>query len=272
VWALPLIYVLVCSLQTGSNVSESPELVLGKLRGSVTIQCQPENCHYDPQRNYEMKYWCSWKEAGCSLVSDTSGFVQDAFEGRIRIISDDQENGTFIVVMSHLEEKDAGWYWCGAKNGDPEQTSSMKLHVQKGIPCVPLSSIMHTIPVTKSHLILVLYLSSSSASKLQLLPIVIPVIIVMLLLVCIIILTFIKVKLHKKKGKSKQQPSADGFCVVFSHVPWFSVFNTSKSLKTALCRNRHFVFSSMQPVTADAYTMNSPKETSLLFFLLFNLK
>uniref|UniRef100_A0A8C0G7M8 Ig-like domain-containing protein n=1 Tax=Chelonoidis abingdonii TaxID=106734 RepID=A0A8C0G7M8_CHEAB len=70
-------------------------------------------CHYDPQQNYEMKYWCSWKEAGCSLVLDTSGFVQDAFEGRIRIISDDQENGTFIVVMSHLEENDPGWYWCG---------------------------------------------------------------------------------------------------------------------------------------------------------------
>ncbi|TFK00493.1 spectrin beta chain, non-erythrocytic 4 [Platysternon megacephalum] len=244
----------------GSNVSESPELVLGKLRGSVTIQCQPENvkgggkkfwcklgktgcsviadsdgyvatnyegrisitpeessgtfkilinrlkkedsglykcgvamlgdsgnartidlqvteestlpreprllngsegglvsakCHYDPQRNYEMKYWCSWKAAGCSLVSNTSGFVQDAFEGRIRIISDNQENGTFTVVMSHLEEKDAGWYWCGAKDGDTEQTSSMKLHVQKesfySLPPVPSASVSPVSPTSALH-------------------------------------------------------------------------------------------------------------------------
>ncbi|XP_039390880.1 polymeric immunoglobulin receptor-like isoform X2 [Mauremys reevesii] len=244
----------------GSNVSESPELVLGKLRGSVTIQCQPENvkgggkkfwcklgktgcsviadsdgyvatnyegrisitseessgtfkilinrlkkedsglykcgmamlgdsgsartialqvteestlpreprllngsegglvfakCHYDPQRNYEMKYWCSWKEAGCSLVSNTSGFVQDAFEGRIQIISDDPENGTFTVVMSHLEEKDAGWYWCGAKDGDIEQTSSMKLHVQKesfsSLAPVPSASVSPVSPTSALH-------------------------------------------------------------------------------------------------------------------------
>ncbi|XP_053881823.1 polymeric immunoglobulin receptor-like [Malaclemys terrapin pileata] len=244
----------------GSNVSESPELVLGKLRGSVTIQCQPENvkgggkkfwcklgktgcsviadsdgyvatnyegrisinpeessgtfkilinrlkkedsglykcgvampgdsesartidlqvteestlpreprllngsegglvsakCHYDPQRNYEMKYWCSWKEAGCSLLSNTSGFVQDAFEGRIRIISDNQDNGTFTVVMSPLEETDAGWYWCGAKDGDTEQTSSIKLLVQNesfsSLAPVPSASVRPVSPTSALH-------------------------------------------------------------------------------------------------------------------------
>ncbi|KAM7169769.1 polymeric immunoglobulin receptor-like isoform 2-T3 [Macrochelys suwanniensis] len=331
----------------GPNVPKSPEFVLGELRGSVTIQCQPENvkggekkfwcklgktgcsviadsdgyvarnyegrisitpeessgtfkilinrlkkedsglykcgmamlgdsgsartidlqvteeskvprrlsilngaegsfvsakCHYDPQRNYEMKYWCSWKEAGCSLVADTNGFVQDAFEGRIQIISDNQKNGTFTVVMSHLEEKDAGWYWCGAKDGDREQTSSMKLYVQKApvpsasvSPASPTSvspasptSALHSIP---SHVNVInqtypvsrvteailekttpedrfvtfsnAVYDSSSTSELQLLPVVMPVLIVLLLLVAIIILVFIKVKLQKKKEMNR---------------------------------------------------------------------
>nr|XP_025034349.1 early nodulin-like protein 2 [Pelodiscus sinensis] len=88
-------------------------------------------CHYNPQRNYEIKYWCRWTEVGCSLMVDTSGFIKEAHQGRIQIISDNQENGTFTVVMSQLEEVDAGWYWCGAKDGETEQTSSMKLHIQK---------------------------------------------------------------------------------------------------------------------------------------------
>uniref|UniRef100_A0A8C0G7D9 Ig-like domain-containing protein n=1 Tax=Chelonoidis abingdonii TaxID=106734 RepID=A0A8C0G7D9_CHEAB len=116
----------VYSQPVESTLPREPRLLNGS-EGCLVFA----KCHYDPQQNYEMKYWCSWKEAGCSLVLDTSGFVQDAFEGRIRIISDDQENGTFIVVMSHLEENDPGWYWCGAKDGDTEQTSSMKLHIQK---------------------------------------------------------------------------------------------------------------------------------------------
>uniref|UniRef100_A0A8C3RPH8 Immunoglobulin V-set domain-containing protein n=1 Tax=Chelydra serpentina TaxID=8475 RepID=A0A8C3RPH8_CHESE len=91
-----------------STVPRGPSILNGAEGSFVSAKC-----HYDPQRNYEMKYWCSWKEAGCSLVADTNGFVQDAFEGRIQIISDNQKNGTFTVVMSHLEEKDAGWYWCG---------------------------------------------------------------------------------------------------------------------------------------------------------------
>ncbi|EMP30813.1 Polymeric immunoglobulin receptor, partial [Chelonia mydas] len=116
-----------------STAPREPRLLNGPEGGLVSAKC-----HYDPQQNYEMKYWCRWKEAGCSLVADTSGFVQDAFEGRIRIVSDNQENGTFTVVMSHLEEKDAGWYWCGAKDGDTEQTSSMKLHVQKVLSSSPI--------------------------------------------------------------------------------------------------------------------------------------
>uniref|UniRef100_A0A8D0F3E7 Polymeric immunoglobulin receptor n=1 Tax=Strix occidentalis caurina TaxID=311401 RepID=A0A8D0F3E7_STROC len=58
-----------------------------------------------------------WKEASCLLLVDEDGFVHESYEGRIQIASSDQENGTYMVVMSHLREEDAGWYWCGARNG-----------------------------------------------------------------------------------------------------------------------------------------------------------
>lgn len=89
-------------------------------------------CHYDPKGNYEKKYLCRWKAASCSLLVDADGFVHESYEGRIQIASGDQENGTYTVVMSHLREEDAGWYWCGAKNGHTEHTSSVKLLIQKG--------------------------------------------------------------------------------------------------------------------------------------------
>jgi len=89
-------------------------------------------CHYDPKGSYEKKYLCRWKEARCSLLVDVDGFVHESYAGRIQIASSDQENGTYTVVMRHLREDDAGWYWCGAKNGHTEHTSSVKLLIQKG--------------------------------------------------------------------------------------------------------------------------------------------
>lgn len=95
--------------------------------GSLSLKC-----HYDPRGNYEKKYLCRWKEASCALLVDADGFVHESYKGRIQITSSAQENGTYTVVMSHLREEDAGWYWCGAKNGHTEHTSSVKLLIQKG--------------------------------------------------------------------------------------------------------------------------------------------
>lgn len=89
-------------------------------------------CHYDPRGNYEKKYLCRWKAGSCSLLADADGFVHESYKGRIQMASSDPENGTYTVVMRHLREEDEGWYWCGAKNGHTEHTSSVKLHIQKG--------------------------------------------------------------------------------------------------------------------------------------------
>ncbi|XP_010288390.1 PREDICTED: polymeric immunoglobulin receptor-like, partial [Phaethon lepturus] len=109
-----------------STLPKGPKLLSGTVGGSLSVKCR-----YDPQGHYEKKYLCRWKEASCSLLVDADGFVHPSYEGRIRIAGSDREKGTYTVVMSRLREEDAGWYWCGAKNGHAEHTSSVKLRIQK---------------------------------------------------------------------------------------------------------------------------------------------
>ncbi|NWS77470.1 PIGR protein, partial [Crotophaga sulcirostris] len=123
-WDSPQVVAL--QVTTVSTLPTRTKFLSGTVGGSV-----PVKCHYDPKGSYEKKYLCRWKEASCELLVDSDGFVHESYKGRIRIASRDQENGTYTVVMSHLREEDAGWYWCGAKNGHTEHTSSVKLLLQK---------------------------------------------------------------------------------------------------------------------------------------------
>nr|XP_009940288.1 PREDICTED: high affinity immunoglobulin alpha and immunoglobulin mu Fc receptor [Opisthocomus hoazin] len=118
--------VVALQVTTASTLPKRPKFLSGTVGGSLSVKC-----HYDPKGSYEKKYLCRWKEARCSLLVDVDGFVHESYAGRIQIASSDQENGTYTVVMRHLREDDAGWYWCGAKNGHTEHTSSVKLLIQK---------------------------------------------------------------------------------------------------------------------------------------------
>ncbi|NXL43340.1 PIGR protein, partial [Podilymbus podiceps] len=109
-----------------SALPRRAKFLSGTIGGSLSLKC-----HYDPKGNYEKKYLCRWKEAHCSLLVDADGFVHESYKGRIQIASSDLDHGTYTVVMSNLREEDAGWYWCGAKNGHTEHTSSVKLRIQK---------------------------------------------------------------------------------------------------------------------------------------------
>ncbi|NWX15665.1 PIGR protein, partial [Aegotheles bennettii] len=122
--------VVALRVTTASTLPRRPKFLSGTVGGSLTLKC-----HYDPMRNYEKKYLCRWKEASCELLVDADGFVHESYKGRIQIASSDQERGTYTVVMSHLREEDAGWYWCGARNGHTEDTSSVKLRIQKETCC-----------------------------------------------------------------------------------------------------------------------------------------
>ncbi|XP_015740594.2 polymeric immunoglobulin receptor-like isoform X2 [Coturnix japonica] len=98
----------------------------GRVGGSLSFKC-----HHDPAGSYTTKYLCRWREASCSLLVDTDGFVHESYKGRTWISSSEQDSGNYTVVMSQLQEEDAGWYWCVARNGHEEHTTSMKLSIEK---------------------------------------------------------------------------------------------------------------------------------------------
>ncbi|XP_010133998.1 PREDICTED: polymeric immunoglobulin receptor-like [Buceros rhinoceros silvestris] len=118
--------VVALQVTTASTLPKRPKFLSSTVGDSLSVKC-----HYDPSRNYEKQYWCRWKEASCELLVDADGFVHESYKGRIQITSSNREDGTYTVVMGHLQEEDAGWYWCGARNGHVEHTSAVKLLIWK---------------------------------------------------------------------------------------------------------------------------------------------
>ncbi|CAM9885779.1 unnamed protein product [Bubo scandiacus] len=232
--------VVALQVTTASTLPKRPKFLSGTVGGSLSMRC-----HYDPKGNYEKKYLCRWQEASCSLLVDEDGFVHESYEGRIQIASSDQENGTYTVVMSHLREEDAGWYWCGARNGHTEHTSSMKLRIQKEtfssqgpetstLAKSTLSSpATHSTPTQRSITGLTytvgtiteitstllptdrpstfatspskIYPHESSSGESHLLPVLLPALI-LLILITITVLALTKIKLQKETGEERSAP------------------------------------------------------------------
>lgn len=117
---------LIEFLSPGSNVPQGKSTVTGVKGGSVTIEC-----HYDPAKNYSLKYLCKWRKNGCSRIIENTGFVFDTYEGRVAMF-DNPQNGTFSVVLNQLRDNDKGYYWC-MTNDERERKSSKELKVVEGI-------------------------------------------------------------------------------------------------------------------------------------------
>ncbi|MEE6493528.1 hypothetical protein FKM82_016876 [Ascaphus truei] len=106
-----------------TDIPQGSKVLTGSLGGSLSAQC-----YYDPKRNYTLKYWCKWGGQSCSPLIQTSGFVQDSFEGRITI-HDDPANGTLQILMNQLVQEDEGWYWCAVTDGSNDQMSTVQVKV-----------------------------------------------------------------------------------------------------------------------------------------------
>lgn len=100
-------------------------VVNGVQGGSVTVAC-----HYDPKENNTLKYWCKWKQRGCTELINSYGYVQDSYEGRI-VMHDDPENGTFTIILNQLQMDDIGYYWC-MTDGKMERKSSVEVKIVEG--------------------------------------------------------------------------------------------------------------------------------------------
>ncbi|XP_044287927.1 polymeric immunoglobulin receptor-like [Varanus komodoensis] len=110
-----------------SLVPNKQPIVMGVQGGSVSVEC-----HYDPKENNTIKYWCKWKERGCTQLINNLGYVPDDYEGRI-VLHDSPESGMYTIILNQLRKEDEGYYWCIA-DGQHERKSTTELKIVEGKP------------------------------------------------------------------------------------------------------------------------------------------
>ncbi|XP_042320229.1 polymeric immunoglobulin receptor-like [Sceloporus undulatus] len=106
-------------------VPKAQPILHGVQHGSVSVEC-----HYDPKENNTIKYWCKWKEHGCTILINNLGYVRDTYEGRI-VMHNSPENGTYTIILNQLRNEDEGYYWC-MTSGEQERKSSTELKIVEG--------------------------------------------------------------------------------------------------------------------------------------------
>ncbi|KAK1187176.1 PIGR protein, partial [Pygoscelis papua] len=110
-----------------TNVPQAKPAIIGVKGSSVTFEC-----HYKPLKKSSVKYWCKWRQNGCSRIIDSSGYVSDRYEGRVAMY-DSPDNKTITIILNQLKDSDKGYYWC-MTDEDKEQQSSTELKIIDGEP------------------------------------------------------------------------------------------------------------------------------------------
>lgn len=112
-------------LHTGSYLPKSPEMLWGKLKGSVTIYCPSESVDRSLKQSL-----CKLRRSGCSLVVDSNSNTSDQPEGRMALTTED-DSKTFKVSINKLRREDSGMYKCGTGSLDVNATI-IQLQVVEG--------------------------------------------------------------------------------------------------------------------------------------------
>ncbi|XP_059723857.1 polymeric immunoglobulin receptor [Haemorhous mexicanus] len=103
--------------------------ITAKTGSSATFECL-----YEPLLNSSTRFWCKQKGRHCVRIIDSTGRVEDTYEGRVAAF-ENPENKTVTIVLNQLRDKDKGSYWC-MSNELREQQSSTELTVVPGEPAL----------------------------------------------------------------------------------------------------------------------------------------
>ncbi|XP_034270256.1 polymeric immunoglobulin receptor-like isoform X2 [Pantherophis guttatus] len=181
----------------GRHLSKSPQIVWGKLTGSVELQCPSET------PKLEMKK-CKMLNTGCFPIVGKS--KNNQYSPRI-IMTNGNSSGTFSVTINDLKRQDSGVYVCGTRKLD--KNASVKTIQLQIVEESVFSNILNdtqttyesqTTPsywywnVTSTDEV---YKERFSSSEQNLLAIVIPVPALLLLLAVTIILVLVKIRQRK---------------------------------------------------------------------------
>ncbi|XP_067913382.1 CMRF35-like molecule 8 isoform X2 [Heterodontus francisci] len=98
-----LLFVLI----SGSCKLRGPTVINGNLAETVTVHLQ-----YDQNDDGYTKSWCKVLAGLCVNITDTAGYVNKLYLGRVSI-TDDRSTRMISITLQQLKKEDAGQYICG---------------------------------------------------------------------------------------------------------------------------------------------------------------
>ncbi|XP_063155899.1 polymeric immunoglobulin receptor-like [Candoia aspera] len=105
----------------GLDLPKSPQIVWGKLKGSVELQCLSET----PR----LEILCKMIRTGCFPIVDKRKSKSRQHSHRI-VMTSGNSSGPFNVIINELERKDSGIYMCGTRKlGKNASTRTIQLQV-----------------------------------------------------------------------------------------------------------------------------------------------
>lgn len=103
-----------------------------ELQGSVSMVCD-----FGEDYASTRKFLCKMEKSGCRNIIDTHGKIDSDFQGRI-LLSNENTEGAFSVMITQVDWEDAGLYLCGVGSyGEYGKTKELDLHVYEGEWAVP---------------------------------------------------------------------------------------------------------------------------------------
>ncbi|XP_031461796.1 polymeric immunoglobulin receptor [Phasianus colchicus] len=111
----------------GPDVPEEAELFYVELQGSVSMACD-----FGGDYSSTRKFLCKMEKSGCRNIVDTYGQIDSDFQGRV-LLSNDNTEGAFSIMITQVEWEDAGLYLCGVGSyGEYGETKELNVHVYEG--------------------------------------------------------------------------------------------------------------------------------------------
>ncbi|OCT94622.1 hypothetical protein XELAEV_18012305mg [Xenopus laevis] len=93
--------------------------------GSVSFKCP----HAKEFKTDSVVYCCRWSNTGCKRLIDSSGFVEDEYNGKMHLNIDTTSEKSYSVLITQLAVGDAGLYWCVISDGRTSKILTVMLNI-----------------------------------------------------------------------------------------------------------------------------------------------
>ncbi|KFV58877.1 Polymeric immunoglobulin receptor, partial [Tyto alba] len=116
--------VVALQVTAGPHVPEGAELFYVKLHSTLSMSCS-----FGEDYASKRKFLCKMDKSGCRNIIDSYGDVAKDYTGRV-LMSNENDPGSFSVVITQMGWEDSGLYVCGVGfYGEDGETKELDVHV-----------------------------------------------------------------------------------------------------------------------------------------------